>query len=600
MKTKILLSTSFLFSLLFGLNGIATAQTDFVWAKQMGGNQYDQAVAIAVDASGNVYTTGYFSGTADFDPGTGVFNLTPTGGMWDADIYISKLDASGNFIWAKQLGGVNYDQAIGIAVDASGNVYTAGTFSSTVDFDPGAGVFELTPYGGSWDQDIFICKLNSDGNFVWAKQLGSTNYDQITGMALDASGNVYTTGGFSETEDFDPGAGVYNLTPTGGMWDQDIFVSKLDPSGNFVWAKQFGGINYDQSGGIAIDASGNVLTTGGFYGPSDFNPGTGVDTLSSVTDSYGYPSEDIFICKLNSDGEYVWAKSMGGEGYEQGSAITAFANGDVYSTGTFSQAVDFDPGPGSWTLTPSGTYNNDVYVSKLHSMGLFEWVMELGGPGYEYVSSISVDAASNVFTAGAFEGVADFNPGSEVNNLIAEGGDYTQDAFISKLDAAGYYVWAKGFGGINYDQASDIYVDVTGNVYTTGSFGDTVDFDPGPGVIDFYSFGGEYDNDDFVLKLHNSNVGITEHNAATTSEFSVYPVPNNGQFNISMNLKSDEKLTVEIVDITGKLLKSFNESKINAGINSMPIDASELSNGIYFVRVYNATINNTMKIIINK
>ncbi len=192
---------------------------NFIWAKIIGGTDADFGYSIAVDASGNVFTTGNFNITVDFDPGPGTFNLTSAGNS--NDIFISKLDAAGNFVWAKAMGGWNFDWSYSIAVDASGNVFTTGSFEGTADFDPGPGTFNLTSAG---IQDIFISKLDANGNLVWAKVMGGTQNDQSISIALDASGNAFTTGYFNGTADFDPGAGTFNLTSAG---NSDIFIIKL-------------------------------------------------------------------------------------------------------------------------------------------------------------------------------------------------------------------------------------------------------------------------------------------------------------------------------------------------------------------------------------
>ncbi|MCH7908562.1 MAG: hypothetical protein IIB38_02975, partial [Candidatus Hydrogenedentes bacterium] len=155
---------------LFAVSPEVYAQSGF--AASMGGTGTDEGIAIAVDASGNVYTTGSFEGTVDFDPGASVFDLTSMGGL---DVFISKLDASGNFLWAKAMGGTGTDKALGIAVDDSGKVYTTGSFEGTVDFDPGASVFDLTSTGGL---DLFVSKLDASGNFLWATALGGAGDDQ--------------------------------------------------------------------------------------------------------------------------------------------------------------------------------------------------------------------------------------------------------------------------------------------------------------------------------------------------------------------------------------------------------------------------------------
>jgi uncharacterized repeat protein (TIGR01451 family) len=232
-----------------------------------------------------VYTTGWFAGTADFDAGPGSFNLTSMGGIFD--VFVSKLNSAGAFVWAKQLGGTGIDYGESIAVDAAGNVYTTGLFGSTADFDPGPGSFNLTSVGSS---DAFISKLDSTGAFVWAKQLGGMNQDNAYSITVDAAENVYTTGYFNGTADFDPGTSTQNLTSVGSG---DVFVSKLDSNGAFVWTKQLGGTGDDFGASIAVDAVGNVYTTGYFNGTADFDPGTSMQNLTSAG------LQDIFVSKLS-------------------------------------------------------------------------------------------------------------------------------------------------------------------------------------------------------------------------------------------------------------------------------------------------------------
>ena len=334
---------------------VHAANGNFVWAKSMGGASTDQGLDIAVDGSGSVYTTGAFQGTMDFDPGPGTFNLTSNG---NEDVFVSKLDSNGDFVWAKTIGGAGTDQGLGIAVDGSGNVHTTGLFDGTMDFDPGPGAYNLI---GSGVSDIFVSKLDSNGDFVWAKSM-SGRRSTGRGIAVDGEGNVHVTGFFIGTGDFDPGPGTFNLT---GSEVSDVFIPKLDSNGNFVWAKSMAGRNVARGYGIAVDGSGNVHTVGRFVRTVDFEPGSSAFVIKSSGD------RDIFVSKLDNNGNFVWAKSMGGTNMARGNGITVDGSGNVYTVGRFEGMVDFDPGSGSFNLTSSD--GSDVFVSKLGIDGNFVW-----------------------------------------------------------------------------------------------------------------------------------------------------------------------------------------------------------------------------------
>ena len=466
---------------------------NFQWAKRLSGNNNEQALSIAVDAAGSVYTTGGFVGTVDFDPGPANYNLTAVG---NADMYISKLDALGNFLWAKQISGALslFPTPNSIVVDAVGNVYVTGKYAGTIDFDPGAGVSNLSYVAGAGTTDIFVTKLDASGNFAWAKSMGGSNHDVANAIAVDASGNVYTTGWFNGTSDFDPGAATYNLTTT---FFYDVFISKLDASGNFIWAKSFGGFSYEAAGSIAVDVFENVYTTGYFNGTVDFDPGAGVTNLSTVGTNYS----DAFISKLNSAGNFVWAKKVGGTGGENSAGITTDAAGNVFTTGYYESTVDFDPGAAVFNRVSNGGL--DVYILKLDAAGKFVWAKSIGGTSNDNPSGITLDALGNVYTAGYFNGTADFDPGAGLYNLVSV--SPSQDIFISKLDASGNFVWAAKTGGESDDYVCGIAVDNAYNVLVSGGFQGTSDFDPGADVYNFTA----RNVDIYVLKLGSGGLPVT-------------------------------------------------------------------------------------------
>lgn len=227
--------------------------TQCFWAKKMGNGtdaNATQGYGIDVDQNGNVYSTGVFVGLTDFDPGAATYNLNASG---NADIYVSKLDANGNFVWAKQLGGSSSDMSYALALDASGNIYITGQFQGTADFDPGAGTFYLT---SSSYNDLFVCKLNSNGNFMWAKKFESTAEEQGNSLTIDGNGNILITGDYSGTVDFDPGIGTFNLTSiynAANFGNEEVFVLKLDNNGNFIWAKSISCVGSDEGRSITTD-----------------------------------------------------------------------------------------------------------------------------------------------------------------------------------------------------------------------------------------------------------------------------------------------------------------------------------------------------------
>ncbi len=517
---------------LFAVVLVKAQSPNFAWAKKMGGPALDKGSSIAVDPSGNVYTTGIFAGTADFDPGIGILNLTPVGAF---DIFISKLDASGGLVWVKQLGGNSFDFGNSIAVDASGNVYTTGSFDGTVDFDPNAGIFNLTGVS-----DIFVSKLDASGNFVWAKNMGGDFADQGNAIAVDASGNVYTAGTFDTSGDFDPGAGTFILSSAGSG---EVFVSKLDASGNFIWAKS---VSASIGNALSLDARGNVYVTG---------------------------SSPDFITKLDPSGNLIWQKNLIGN--VGGSSISVDASGHVYATGYFSLTVDFDPGPGSFNLTAPGAMQAfDIFVSKSDSLGNFLWAKGFGGQGPDVGNAIALDASANIYSTGEFRDTVDFDPGPGTLDLISVPNDLT-NMFILKLDSSGNFLWAKSFGGAA--TGFGIVVNSSDNVYTTGNFSSTVDFNPGPETFSLTSVGASYDI--FVSKLGDTITGI---NYADTNNVFVYPNPTNGLVNVVVAKPSDN-VWIEIFNSLGILV--YKQLKVNE-LNT--IELGNLANGLYFVKSINS------------
>ncbi len=391
-----------------------------------------------------------------------------------------------------------------------------------------------------------------------ALALTGSGGDVVYGSAIDSSGNIFMAGYLTGYMDADPSpTSDATLTSAGGS---DVFVTKYNSNGEYIWAKKFGSTSNDYAYGIDVDSAGNVYITGTFQNTVDFDPGAGTYTMTSYgsdddfflklsTDGnfvwakqigtvdddrsiaitidsndnvlatgffrnttdfnparletssvVGNYAPDVFILKLSSSGTFIWAKGVGSTGEDMGHAITTDSVGNVYVTGKFKASVDFDPGAGTATLT--GTSTDGVFVLKLDSNGAFGFAKSFHGTGYDVGQAIEVAADGSVYTTGYFESVVDFDPGAGVSNLTSAG---NKEAFVSKLDSNGNYVWAKSFGSTGYDEGTGLAIDSSGNLYVTGGFTGTTDFDPGAGTYNLTV--ADY-GDAFALKLTSAGAFI--------------------------------------------------------------------------------------------
>lgn len=480
---------------------------DDITMSTFGGTYREEPRSIEIDGNGNIYSSGYFRGTVDFDPGEGVTSLTSS----LASIYLLKLDPSGNFLWVKSFGGsIGGNSGNTIAFDGAGHLYLGGNFAGRADFDPGDGTSFLAAATG---EDAFIVKLDLNGNFVWARSFGGVggiaNADGIGNIEVDGIGNVIANGLFTGEVDFDPGIGESKLQSISGT-QSDFFILKLDSSGNFIWAKSIDTAGPPYGGTLSLDNSGNVYAAGIFYSAADFDPGIGVETRTAAK------SMDTFIVKLNSLGDYQWANTYGVNAANANEDwIFSLANdglGNLYATGYFSGTVDFDLSTGVANLAASGN-SNDIFILKLDSSGNHIWSKKYGNTGSDGAWSIATDRIGNVFTTGGFSGEVNFNSGGSPETLTSLSNSL--DTFILKLDSSGNYLWAKGLAGSGSDTGISINLDRIGNVYTAGIFSNTVDFNPGAEASNFLSNG---DADIFILKLNSvGEVDVAEARAAAAA-----------------------------------------------------------------------------------
>ena len=406
------------------------------------------------------------------------------------DIFVQKLDSDGNLIWAKSVGGADQDVGYHVITDPLGNVYVIGGFKQTVDFDPGPGTFYQTSQGAL---DIFVLKLDLNGNFQWAKSFGSSGTDIGRLLTLDYENNIIVIGSFYDTVDFDPGPGVYQIGSNGLS---DAFIQKLDPSGNFLWAAGFGSSGYDLGYSIATDNTGNLLFGGAYVNTVDFDPGSGVRNLTSSGNRSG------FLLKLNPGKDLLWARSLNATETVYGLSVSVDQTGNVYASGRFNGTVDLDPGSAEYSLV--SVDEPDFFLQKLDAEGSFLWAKQIkNDPNSVLWPVSSVDGLGNFYTTAVFLGTADFDPGSSVFNLT---NNDLAGLFIQKVDSNGNFQWAKNISANPTPHPRDIHTDAFGNIYIIGGFSETADFDPNQGNFTLAPLGRQ---DMYILKLASCQVTIS-------------------------------------------------------------------------------------------
>ena len=490
--------------------------------------------SIFADAAGNVYLTGRFSGTLDFDPGAATANLA---GVTLQNVFIAKLDNGGNYSWAKALTSTTGTSSDGygasgedITVDASGNVYSTGYITSTagnqyVDFDPGPDVYPLTTNAGG-NTIHYINKLNANGDHIWSGVYGNGIGGatlSVTYIAVDMNNDVYATGWFTGTADFDPGAGTASMTAA----DDDGFLLKLDNAGNYLWAKQLAGTGICFIRAFDFDGSGNVYLTGTITGTADLDPGAGVVNIT-------VPSTTSYFAKWDDQGDYIDAQAImntASDGTSPYGLVVNSSGTSVYVAGQFSGTMDFDPGAGSALVTSAGV--GDVFLLNLAPTTLPIIL--------SYFNALPKGTTSEL----------SWMTGSESNNKgfnilrSSDGSSWQSIGFVSSQAAGG-------------NSANDLTYHFTDKAPQSGT--------------NYYRLKQE----DFDGRTDFSRISSVTFNSS--NGIRVYPNPTNGILYLS-GMSGGE--SVWIYNATGQLLRSQKVN--NGGIYNLSLRG--LTKGLYHIKV---------------
>jgi hypothetical protein len=540
--------------------------------------------------------------------------------VWLMVISASIFAQAPNWLWAKSAGGTGSENALSIASNGSRNVYISGDFiSKAIAFDTNT-LINTDTSGNT--MDIFLANYDVNGNVVWVKHAGGTNDDDASSVAVGSSKNIYISGWFSSS------SLVFDSDTITNMGLSDIFLTKYDTNGNVIWAKCFGGIGTEFSGTIAIDDSENIYVAGSFK--SDTITFGSFTLTNTINNNNCY---DIFLIKLDSNGNVLWARSAKGPGDDEPTSITIDAIGNIYLAGFFiSDTISF----GSNTLTNTyhnGVFRTEIFITKYDAGGNVLWAKNAQGINDDYPSSIATDASGYVYFAGSFSSdTLHFGSATLINSITSLINPTPEDIFLAKLDSSGNIIWAKSFFGLNYDYAISLALDASGNIYLTGRFMGTLNFGnnsiSNAGFIN--SFLAKFDNNgndlwvkriggtknDFAgsavldasdniymigtfgsntlafdsINLINTSLGYYDVFLAkigrevltgindVSEPINITFFPNPASENITIIIP--KKATLEIITISGQILETLYSTE-----NMVTIDVENYSKGVYIVRV---------------
>jgi hypothetical protein len=529
-----------------------TAQNIY-WAKSASGNQLDEGNGIAVDKYGNTYITGQFeSATLNF----GAHTVNNTTSDLYTDIFVAKFDVNGNCLWAKSIGGADYEYGSAIAVDDAGNVYATGYFESP------SITFGTQTINNAGYRDVFLLKFDASGNAAWIKSYGGSDAEEGTGVGVDQAGNVYLTGYFSSSS-IDFGGGP--LSTAGGY---DIFIAKFSTGGNHVWSKNIGGTDYERGLAISTDASGNSYFTG-YYQSASVT--FGATTLTNAGTGY-----NLFVSKINSDGIISWAKQATSASNDiQGAGISNDQNGNCYVAGSFDGATAAIE---TSTLTNNHPGYDNVFTAKYDASGNFQWAANpVSGPEGNQAYCLAADPAGNCYLSGWYT-----SPSLTFGSIVLNSSAFGDNIFVAKYNTNGIVQNAYSFAGsgMSGGYGNAIASDSVGNVYLTGYF-------EGTNMI----FGsttltntGSYDV--YWTKLSCTSTGIEDVSENKTGI--IYPNPNGGKFYVN----TSSNATIKVINANGAVV-----ADISVYPNQM-IDVSYLPKGLYYLIINAADEVFTDKIIL--
>ena len=501
------------------------------YSTYVGGNQDDQATAIAVDSSGDTYITGQtlssnFPTTAGAQQATcsSCSNSSPA-----ADVFVTKLNSSGSaLVYSTFLGGSADDEASSIDVDSAGNAYITGQTKSS-DFPVTSGSFQTTCESCSTStvfSDAFVTKLDPSGGLAYSTFLGGSGADQAFGIRLDSNGNAHIVGSTSSSNfptrnSLPPPNNALHGT-------QNIFVSELDSTGTALLGSTYlGGGGSDTGYGIAVDSTGIYVT-----GQTDSN---NFPTVNAVQRTFAGIA-DAFLSKLAPDGSsLIYSTYLGGTQSDVGAAVAVDNSGNAYVTGATS-STNFPVSPGAFQGAFGGG-GSDAFVTEVNAQGTkLVYSTFLGGSDSEGANAIAIDSSGAAVVGGGTNST-NFPMANPVQSTYAG----NTDAFLTRVVPGGCGITLSTYlGGHSTDIATGVALDSGGNAYLTGRTSSN-DFTLGPNPYQGAT-GGAFDA--FVTRLNNivapalcfsaNTLTFSPQAVSTTSATQTLTITNGGSADLSI------------------------------------------------------------------
>jgi len=524
------------------------------------GNTRSYAESISKDVQGNINVLGMYDSNGEtYINGDSIPELSMLG---SDDIYVKKIDANGELIWANKIGNFIYGSPGEIANDESGNIYITAFYSGDLELSIN-GAIEVFSEGTSFKSTILI-KISPNGEIIWAK-----NFNSYRTPILVKNDEIYLGLNFADEVNL---GNSQIIQSNGGT---DILLVKLSTNGSVIYYKQLGSNSTITISSIDIDQNLNLYTTGYYFNTIGFQTNNGFKEFISEGEN------DIYVMSLTNSFDIVWLNSIGTNGEDQGNDIE-FDQNNIYLIGNYYYDI----------IEEESSYSTgqDMCVLKYNINGDLIWSKFIYGVSPDNGEAISV-INNTIFIGGKFEDYVDFDPSED--QVIYWGNFPFKNSFFSALDLDGNYKFAWVFGHGSYNGVRDI-ITSEDEIYLCGSFGGITDFDP---TFEYENLTSQSAESSFVLRLSSSSLLTNiNHLDFNIENISIYPNPTNKYFKFHQNIDLNEIIEVKLYSNLGKLLKTYRNNPSN--IFSLP---EESLDGIYFLEIiYKNSEKNLLKIIVNK